>query len=344
MLLLRVTIAVSFFGVIAQGDAAVPSAWNAMAGKVPIVITQAANEPALSSPPKVSLEMVTVPQGSVQDLLVSRGIVPDDDAYLLVFELNPTLASLRSLTPGIRITLPKIGQGGPSHRFKIRVDPETRSSITSCREALSGEVSDQNLSAKSLEDEAEREQFRKNILDIRHSMSDFSLVAQDNSTFLSEAILTQLLAECQYVEAVLGTKSTLITKEQVNRISLVKRDLELKRSNINEQRGPGELPSRWLDTIVSVNTTANGVTISHLRVCWAAQALMDVPGQTHALAQVSSPAEDILPEADYVFWAAEDVPTAGQQCVKRLSAPLEVEVRKNGSAKKVVDLTVEAHK
>ena len=344
MVLIQMTTSLFLLGAMAQNNSNRPLDQNAMIGKMPIVITKPTNESATSSPPKVSLEEVTVPLGSVQDLLVSMGIEPNDDAYLLLFELNPSLTSIEALTPGTRITLPRIGQGGTNHRFTIHVDPGIRASITSCRETLSGAVSDEQPAKKSLENETEREQFRSDVLDIRSSMSYLSLAAQDNSILLSETILKQVLSECMYVERVLVNQAQFATEDQVKRISLVKKDLELKRNNLNEQRGPGDLPTRWLDTIVSVNTIAKGATVSNLRVCWAAEALMGVPGETHPLAKISSPAEDVLPEADYMFWAAQDSPTDGQQCTKRVSAPLQVAVRKNGSAKKVIDLTVEAPK
>jgi hypothetical protein len=319
--------------------------WNTSVGSLPVVISATARSPKCSAKPAIVLEKITLKsQASIDALLKSRRLAANNDTYSLIYELNSDLVSLDRLRPGRVIVMPKIVSGCRGIEFSLELDPALRAVVVSLRDQVEIALKyASDLDASAVGSEQAQSELLQSLNQIRDTVGDFGIVVRDSDLPLSHSILRQLVAETSYISSVFSAAPNQISDDQRLRILQIRDDMILKRSNLNERRDLAGRPMRWLDTLVKVNTfRAQGTRepVSNLRVCWVPEALFGIQEAEHPFPRVSSPTEEVLPEADYLFWAAKDNGSLSQQCVDRISTPLQVTVRKRSPPGVEVDIVV----
>jgi hypothetical protein len=256
----------------------------------------------------VSYPTIAVPAnvGSVTDLLDASHILADSDAIALVYLLNPSLEKIDGLTHGqnlrtIQVQLPPEAEKAVSEGFHIKINYDERliTAILSRRDEVQklalfpAETTEQR---NCLESAARDANLITDHLEARDQPLDHQVLLQLTDDFALLAQLGQTLS---------GSASKHPDGSET--ACAVAADLALKRQGFESNgRDSSFSATRWPQVRVVVRTLdAKGNPKSMLRVHWVPQALEHMEGREQQFPQLSTPTENLLPEADYVFYATQ---------------------------------------
>ncbi len=168
-----------FFGLVyVPGDAAEPAYQDVAGRTVKLGLIRADDRSPVAWPSGnagLSTESIVIgPDTNIAERLLQMGINPDAGAWSLLYDLNPTVHKLDTMTPGTRLVVPSVvaspelrGQlASGSELVVLSVDPELREKLNGANTALTGLVStlkassqerfgrpeDKNLTVRQLDD------------------------------------------------------------------------------------------------------------------------------------------------------------------------------------------------
>ncbi|MEA3211256.1 MAG: hypothetical protein QOE70_4313 [Chthoniobacter sp.] len=257
---------------------------------------------------------------TIEELLKANGIQPGNDAFALVYELNPDLETLRPLPRNVRLVLPRVEGGTRESLVTIALDRRLKAELEREIAALPD--------LKSINGPADAD-----LREIYDFLKYLRTIVANGILPVSRETLEQIKAEAALLRRILEKPADLANEQA--KITAIRNDFEVRRSAFAESRGP-EPPTRWLDARVVVRTLRDGKELPNLQIYYVPEALF---GQKEAVVgqfrQLSSPAQEFLPEANYRLWAGQpDNPAP-------LSNAKPVEVRYRAGREPIpVDLTI----
>ena len=142
-------------------------------------------------------------------------------------------------------------------------------------------------------------------------MESFKVVIKERTRPLSSETLQQMTTEAKRMNAILNdiiNNNKNVNKNDLDTALLISKDMDIKMKSLAEQKGVGELPSRWPDVLVTVKTidVHKDQEINNMRVYYVPQALWNYrASEAKSFDRLTSPTDRVLPEADYYIWAGK---------------------------------------
>jgi hypothetical protein len=270
-----------------------------------------------AEPVQLLAEPAQVKDGdTIQSLLRANGILPDVEAFAVVYALNSEMQNLSPLAPSTQLRLPK-AQGGAGLQAALQQD---------------------SLVALTVDQKLKRD-FDENVINLmgpmvpgpspgvkrfpraaRLAANDptlrslqkiggslefmrLALLRRNGPPMASEA-LSQLNAQADLLYSLLRTRGELSAADR-DLIKAIEEDIEIKKSAFT-QVAAGEPPARWNQVKVTVKTLKQGQEASGLRVYYVPKALKGNANHTRPFNKMTSPAEHLLQEGSFYIWAARD--------------------------------------
>jgi hypothetical protein len=272
----------------------------------------------------------TVAGKTIQELLRTNHIAPDVEAFTVVYQLNPSVTTLSDLNLS-QIRLP-IVRGGPElvtlfgagYIVALTVDSTTKAAFSQNVERLNGFVQDSSrLSAARFEDPSKASAAVVSLRLISDRLNRINeRVVQRYGRAIPSEVLRQLNGDARHLGDVLVSQQQ-IGPDGYAFIEAVRKDVEVKAQPFVEAAA-GEAPSRWPEVSVKVTTVRGNHEISGLRILYVPEALSRYRDEFRSFGALTSPTKQVLPEADYCFWAIHDL----DKNEKPISKTLCREIRK----------------
>jgi hypothetical protein len=295
---------------------------------------------------QLAVERTKIKEGeTIHALLRARGILPDVEAFTVVYALNPDLQSLSPLPAEMELKLP-MAQGGDTLQAALRQDYLVALTVD---QKLKRDFSENVKKLATLTDRVTRlnvirftsagartESFQalRNINDTLAFMSQ--LLARRNGRPITNEALSQLNAQMELLSALLElflSSGRKLQAAEEQSIRAVAEDVAIKKRAF-VQVAAGEPPARYPEVKVEVKTLKEGKDVPDLRVYYVPKNLKVDRTYWRSFDRKSSPADRWLPEAAYYVWAARDpdpTPVTNEHLLEAL---------KNAEGKIVVELTV----
>ena len=282
---------------------------------------------------------------TIADLLRRNGIFPNSDAMGIVYSLNPDLTQLSPLPEKVSIVLPNLKQTEEVNKAlkegflaSLTMDQKLKDDLTATWKSLQPLV--MQVSALGAERFSQPEDSAKVVSALENtteSLHDMTIVLRENNRPLSHEILSQTYNDAKVLLAIaqqLAQPNQKLSREDQERILLIASDMDLKVRNLNEARGPNDSPPRWRDIRVIVDVFQDQKPVPSLRVYYVPEALAGISDFIQQFSTLTSPAEQVLPEADYLIWATKENDTTTK------TSQLKVQVRKSSEGAMHVQLTL----
>lgn len=277
----------------------------------------------------ISSKTVSVDGKTVNELLRKNNILPDIEAFGVVYALNPDIKKLSQLEV-TQIKVPSIQRGETLKQLFADGFQVLLTSDKGLKKQFSDEVTRLNRFAKpvsSLEankffDSGAKAQMQNEFNSISSILRGINTrIVQRAGRHIPTEVLEQLVVELQSLNSNIG--SAFSSKSGISRVELdqtmaVKKDLEIKVKAFTETAA-GTAPDRWPEMEVMVRTLRQGQEIPNLRIYYVSEANKEKPEKARSFGILSSPSIRRLPEADYCFWAAIDpnrIAVSNIQCEK----------------------------
>jgi hypothetical protein len=254
---------------------------------------------------------VPSPAPSVADLLSMWKIHPDFEAVALLYDMNPQVALQGGFYGQERIHFiriepaPELAKAfSEGFLYKIHYDEQLMRSLLQSGEAikrvaagaLSGPVSIETRSC------------------ISSAADDFGQILDhlnDGDQPLNHAMLSQVRGDAdvllKFLEQ-LATPGATVPPADMGTICLLAKDLQLKRERFPDTRGSTSgtfVPWPMVRVVVNTRDAVSGNPVRLLTIHSVPVALERSAYRGQEFANLSSPSEQLLPEADYVFWATK---------------------------------------
>ncbi len=264
----------------------------------------------------VSTESVPVQGKTVHELLKANYIFPDVEAFSVVYALNPGIERLTRLDlPDLK--LPSI-RGGPrleadfsnGDLILLTVDKVLKGQFTESVKRLTKLTNDiRKVAVAKFDDPGTRRSTINSLALISDRLNKIDQrIIQRYGRPVPAEVLRQLTGEAGLLNTTLGaivSSQQRVTSAVQGQIEAVKRDVAIKARPFSEVAA-GEAPARWPEVKVLVKTLREGREIPNLRIYYVPEALKQNADEFRSFGILSSPSDQVLPEADYCFWAAHD--------------------------------------
>ena len=295
-------------------------------------------------------QKVTLKDGdSLEKILMSNGIFADGESIGIVYQLNPDLDA-KAIKDGAEIIVPfvkgnkkwKMGldKGGA---LALTLDYEKKQEfIKVFKEFESSTTSLTKLQLTKFSSTTEKDVFIKTTKSIFDKMESFNVVIEKRTQPLSSEMLQQMTSEAGHLNVLLNDIIKLdrkVGENDIEMVMLISKDMDIKtRSLVKRNKGLEPFPSRWPEVLVTVKTIDIKTiqAVNNLRVYYVPQALWNYrSSDTKSFDRLTSPADKVLPEADYYVWAGNP------DNIAPLTERKTLEVRKaNGKERIELDLLV----
>ena len=256
-------------------------------------------------------------------LLTGNGIRPDDEAYTLFYDLNPSIIKAGTITAGTKIVLPKLN-GGPQLQAKlsngyfamITVDRALKDALKSSAKA----VEDSLPAFVALEDARfETTSERSNTINFVREISTWlqhvrQTLGQRTAPPLRHETLFQLNAEAGQVKALVQkaiAPEGKLSAEDQDQIKLIREDVRFEIGRWDNVMS-GELPEGEPKFKVTITISGNDSNlISTLRVYYVVSgAFRNPPNNPPVISRpfdgLGSGSSKDLTIKNYKIWAARD--------------------------------------
>jgi hypothetical protein len=282
---------------------------------------------------------------TISGLLRRNGIFPNSDAMGVVYSLNPDLTQLSPLPEKLSIVLPGLKRTDEVNKAlkedflaSLTMDQKLKDDLIATWKSLQPLVMQISaFGAERFSQAEDKDRVTTALQNTTESLHDMTIVLRENNRPLSHEILSQTYNDAAVLLSIVqqaAQPGQKLGPEDQNRIFLIASDMELKVRNLNEARGPNDSPPRWRDTRVIVDVLENQKPVPGLRVYYVPEALEGQSVFVRQFSVLSSPAEQVLPEADYMIWAANENDTTST------TAHVPVPVRKSPEGVTHVQLTL----
>ena len=309
---------------------------------------------------KVTLTTVTATTTKDTDaysLLSGNGIVPDNEAFAVLYDLNPAIVDVKAIHPGSTVVVPKVS-GGPQLQHKLQsgylvllsVDPDLRSDLNQSIEQLQGNV--QSFAALPANRFA-----GNNGQTTKRQVSDLTnWYAQIRRSYLRRTgpplrrtTLREISDEAtrlnSLVTQAIGGSGQLDSADQ-EQIAAIFQDVESEMREYGETLG-NEAPKA--EPLLRVTVTIKGDNpnvIATLRVYYTFNGTFrdppsNPPVTSYSFEKLGSGVSEVFPIKNYRMWAARDgdashplTPAALVHVVEGGSDPIGVDLSLNPSSAK----------
>jgi hypothetical protein len=268
---------------------------------------------------EVAEQKVTLKEGdSLEKLLTSRGIFADGESIGVVYRLNPALDA-EAIKAGADVVVPLVkdkkafaGEFDRGGLVALTLDKEEKKEfIGILREFQAAAASVVNLQPEQFNSVAEKDAFAKTTKLIFDEMESFKVVLKERTRPLNSDVVVQMIGEAKLMNAILTDIVKLnrkVGKDDIEAAVLIAKDMDIRMKSLAEQKGLGQLPSRWPEVLVTVKTidVQKGKEVNNMRVYYVPQALWKYRDtEAKSSDRLTSPADVVLPEADYYIWAGK---------------------------------------
>jgi hypothetical protein len=266
-------------------------------------------------PISLTAETTLVEGKTINELLQKNNILPDTEAYGVVYSLNPNVKKLSSLDVR-EIILPKI-QGGEAlnqlfndgFQVLLTVDKGLKKQFSEEVKRLNETTQKvTGLEINKFSDAETRASVVNNLSGVSRLLSGINVrVVQRLGRPIPKEVLIQLIAETQILNSAIDTaisSEQKIGSAELEQIAAVKEDLDIKVKAFTEVAA-GEPPLPYPVIMVSVKTLRNGQQVPNLRIYYVPKAFRNKPEKANSFGMLS-PSSQSLPESGYCFWAARD--------------------------------------
>ncbi|MBF0559543.1 MAG: hypothetical protein HQL08_12285 [Nitrospirae bacterium] len=273
---------------------------------------------------KLTVEKVSLPgMPNINRLLLQNGIAPDDEAFTLIYDLNPAIKDFKDLSPGAKLQLPKIaGQHklkllkNMNYLVELTVDAQLRGKLNDMSDRLTeaarifAQLPSERfaLPDKHLETLKQIETLARWYVYIKKSY------LQRIGPPLCRQSLQNLYAEAEGLTMLItaATASTnKLSRDDQEQISAIYHDLELVMKRYGQPLGP-----TWpkADVLYKVEVHVSGTDVGlirDLRVYYIINGLfrdppVNPPVNSSSFNQLGSDKSEKLPVKNYKIWAAHD--------------------------------------
>jgi len=291
-------------------------------------------------------------QTTVYSILQANGIVPDSEAFSILYDLNPSLKDVKNLELGAVIQVPKISSGndlanklGTVYLVALTIDPEIRQSLNKAIDefqttanhlaALSPDHFQSPAQAKSVQDDVVT--LAKWYLEIKKSflrrtgppLRKLTLLQLDDEVHILNALLSRLPET--------GPKLTESDQQQLHAIY---QDVESEIRLYNQTLANNAPVAEALYKVVINIKGDNPSLIDNLRVYYTINGIFRDPPEnppviSYPFRQLGSGKSEALPVKNYKVWAARDGDPSHP-----VTPPLMVQISPLGGDKQEFDLSL----
>lgn len=254
---------------------------------------------------------VSSPVPSIANLLSTQKIHMDSEAVALLFDLNPQVSPQGGFYGQDRIRFIRIEPAPESAKalsegflYKIHYDQELRHSLLQSGEGI------KRAAGAALGSPASNGS-RSCISSAANDLEQILGHVKDRDQPLNHAMLSQVGGDAdllqKLLERITGAGAT-VPPDDARTICLLADDLKLKSERFPDTRGGGPdtlVPWPMVRVIVNTKDAVTGKLVPLLTVHCKPVALERSAYHGQEFANLSSPSEQLLPEADYVFWATQ---------------------------------------
>jgi hypothetical protein len=267
--------------------------------------------------------MVLAPNSNIYSVLLEGGIVPDAEAFTLVYDLNPDVRSLGSLQSGSLLQLPKIDPAPELLQLKrsgylvqLAIDAQLREELNEKGDQFQlAAASFKRLppdrfvvSAKRSDTQQQVETLAKWYAQIKRSY------LRHTGPPLRRQTLVQLRDELSVLESLVAkatNEGQKVTETEQDQITAIYKDVEIDMKKYGETLGPA---GPQADALVNVVVNIKGqdlAFIQGLRVYYTVNGIfrdppVNPPVVSYGFKQLGSGKSEALPIKNYRMWAARD--------------------------------------
>jgi hypothetical protein len=264
----------------------------------------------------ISTKTVSIGGNTINELLRTHNILPDIEAFGIVYSLNPEIKKLSQLEVA-QIRLPTI-QGGETLKqlfgdgFQVLL-----TSDKGLKKQFSEEVARllglhgqfKSLESNKFFDSDTKARILNELGSALSILRGINIrIVQRAGRPIPKEVLEQLTDEIQSLNSSLSHALSFeqrVGKAELAQTTAVKKDLDIKVKAFTET-ADGPTPARWPGAVVTVRTFKEGKEIRDLRVYYVAEANCEKIEKARPFGKLSSPTDLWLPDADYCLWAARD--------------------------------------
>lgn len=255
---------------------------------------------------------------SVEVLLTSNGILPDGESLGLVYILNPKLDA-KTVRSATELLLPKV-KGGQElstaleegYLVALTLDRELKRQLLTKVKVLRSLVQRMvKLEFNHFETAESRDTVIECVRYVEESLGIMRIIIKERSRPLSSEMLRQTVCEIDVLALILNDLikgQHKLSRTDAETIKLIAEDFRIRMKSFVEERGPGDLPSKWSEGLVSVRVRRSGNRgeVHGLRIYYVPEALWNYRHKIESsFRKLSSPTEQSLPVATYFFWAGK---------------------------------------
>jgi hypothetical protein len=259
-----------------------------------------------------------LPTTNIYRLLEGNGVIPDTEAFAVVYELNPTLRDLRSTAPGTTVQLPRVAgdevlaklhHGG--YLAMLTVDADLREALNRSAETLQqtaaafAEVPNRSRSAAGGDLQGKVASLRQWYAQIRRSF------LRRTGPPLRRDSLLQLRREANQLNSILEAGVNAdgkLADADVRCIAAIHEDVELEMTNYGQELAnePPKADALYRVVVNISGTSAKG--LERVRVYYINYGLFrDPPGkECDSFRTPGSGVSELMRVQNYMIWAAQD--------------------------------------
>jgi hypothetical protein len=299
-----------------------------MAGRsVEMRLVKADDLSPVPTPPE-ALTLTAVPvrmtkQDTLYTILQANGVVPDTEAFCLVYDLNPTLNDIKELKVDSLVQVPKVGSSqelasklGKDYLVAVTVDPEIRQALNQGVDELQAAAPRFAQSPDSrFESPADSGSTKQEVATLAKWYSEIkkSFLRRTGPPLRRQTLL-QLKNEVDVLNSLIAERpgsAPKLTKSDQEQIAAIYQDLEseiMKYGQVLANQAP---PAEALYRVV-INIKGDNLSqIDRLRVYYTINGVYrDPPSNppviSYPFRQLGSGRFEVLPVKSYKVWAALD--------------------------------------
>jgi hypothetical protein len=311
---------------------------------------------------QIVTETITVGSDTnVTSRLSSNGIFPDSGAYSIIYDLNPSITNLGSISPGTRVVLPKVSPSqemrqelaGAAHFIILLPDPELHQKLADSIALLDQlKPQFQNLQATRFSVSGKQKSLLNDVEDAIAWFDHIRLQSQQRKgPPTSKETLVTLGDEAAALAALLQRDingSGQISQDDERQVTAIHKDLEREIRRYDDVMS-GDVPSSDIPLCCLIDVQIHGASskeLENVRIYFTKDGLFHSPPpspmQVRAFPNLGNGRSDKVKPMDYRVWVAPDgrpdeFLTEGALLVQIYSGDtekkIELHLKTSGSAK-----------
>jgi hypothetical protein len=294
---------------------------------------------------RLKVRSVIVRRGRpLSSCLRDAGILPEADAYYVVYQLNPSVTAVDKIPDGTSIKIPALVSdvqlSSPVAKgLLVRLDVNA-----GIEAGLRDTLANLAVDWVRLAELPLPQSVKASVLGIRDSFTAFDIALSTRRVLLSDGTLRQVQRAFEAAKPLLLglLEERTLTAAEAADVSAIDEDLRLKSQRVAEGRGASGFPQRPRDEVlVRINVVgADGKSAKGLRVFWLPPLSRNAQRDLGTSPTLTPDVMIKVPESKYCFWATsanDNTPPAIQlPCARPISItwaasepiPVEIQVQR----------------